>query len=690
VLPCAALDGTCDASGGSECVPSLMQKEPVKRHAGDEVSLAELASDSEAASGEAAQTSLMATWTKLGAGECDGPDPDIIKIKRISRNECQQACDDDEECNFYGFSYIKCILYRHCNKLLKSNYDIVTYIHPDEGSCRAPDDINAQPGGICCQGSRIPTGGRCTPFCAEGFSPSVNEVRCSRGKLMPAGLKCVRDPCLAPVRVAYAHEDGICKEGPAIEHRGSCTVQCATGFKPTVDTLECQKGTLSPQTVECRPKYGVLLSSAVETTPPNRMKGLLPPAGGWRGSTQLERFRVNGFPCHLYRYYWSSGNTLKPYEVDFITSGGIIWLSVQPRDWKEAASRAYRPVLDELCKLVKKLAPAQVMISAGHEPDRHCTICDNHPEEIWGTIQDYNEMGKAFRKRFAENNVKNVIWIMNFAGTQDPQLFQQIVVPMWPGDGVIGWLFFNTFQLGGHMDKGGGPLVGGVERMYNNFETFSTPGTNFKSVPWGLGAWAISHQNEHCDMASYIYSAKTTIESGRYPRIKAAVYFDSKTFMMLDELRPVYKHYLAIDYFTVNDKHLPAMLGCDAPSKNACKEGGKVPSGGVCTAQCSEGKPSLASLTCFNGVLTPPSFTCAGAWEKVGMGSCTRTAFISQDNTMDETACQASCMNEADCGAFCFSPSVKPYCVRTVSCPSLIPTTKSGKDRTTHTCYVAP
>jgi len=687
VLPCEASGETCEAVGGQECVSSLIQKTLVGQALHGQIPSEEI-SDLESISLAAMQTPATAYWSKHGDGECDGIDPEIEKLRRISQDECQRACEDNAECNFYGHSSKRCFLYRHCHGMVASRTGAVTYRHPDEGACNAPYDRRAQGDSICCQGDVIQTGGRCTPFCKEGFSPTINEVRCSRGQLHPSGLKCKPDSCLAPIRIRHAHPKGTCEEGASVKHRRRCTVQCAKGFMPTVESLKCRKGSFRPSTVACVP----INANAVEAnvaTPPNQMKGLLPPFGGWRGSTQLQRFRVNGFPCHLYRYYWSSGNRLKDFELDFVTAGGIIWFSVQPKDWKEAASTAYKPVLNELCDLVSSLAPAQVMISAGHEPDRHCSICPN-TKEVWGTIDDYNAMGRAFRKQFERKGVKNVIWIANFAGTQDVELFQKIVIPMWPGDGVLGWLFFNQFQLGGHMDKGGGPLVTGVARTYSNFETYSAPGHNFKAVPWGLGAWAVNHKNEHCDMASYLYSAKTTIEGGQYPRLQAAVYFDSKDGMMLDELRPVYKQYLAMDFFTVNDKHLPGMLGCDAPAKGACKEGDKVSSGGVCTAQCSDGEPSLPSLSCFNGVLSPPSFSCAGSWSKVGMGTCVRTGFVSQDNTDDQSACQASCMNDAECGAFCFSETVKPFCTRHESCPQLALQTKSGKDRSTHTCYVPP
>jgi len=60
----------------------------------------------------------------------------------------------------------------------------------------------------------------------------------------------VEAPCAAPVDIALAAVVP-CQEGSIIDSRSACTPQCAGGYTPTVASLSCRSGVLSPPSFEC-------------------------------------------------------------------------------------------------------------------------------------------------------------------------------------------------------------------------------------------------------------------------------------------------------------------------------------------------------------------------------------------------------------------------------------------------------
>merc|ERR1712150_258068 len=93
---------------------------------------------------------------------------------------------------------------------------------------------------------------------------------------------------------------------------------------------------------------------------------------------------------------------------------------------------------------VKSLAPAQVIVNVGHEPDGHC---DPQTEKLYfGSPAEYRAMWSRFRRGFAAAGVGNAVWAMDYSrGIHDPYKFDRWAEPLWPGDGVVDWLFFNAF-----------------------------------------------------------------------------------------------------------------------------------------------------------------------------------------------------------------------------------------------------
>ena len=127
-----------------------------------------------------------------------------------------------------------------------------TYVcEPDP--CRVHQVLNSLDSG--CKGVEHPAiiehGSSCQTQCQPGYSPSVKEQSCYAGRMTPTFWTCEPDPCDAPTGVPNSVEP--CKEGKSITSGYLCTAQCAAGYSPSVPSLFCSLGQLSPATFTCNP-----------------------------------------------------------------------------------------------------------------------------------------------------------------------------------------------------------------------------------------------------------------------------------------------------------------------------------------------------------------------------------------------------------------------------------------------------
>eukprot|EP00929_Paragymnodinium_shiwhaense_P086045 TRINITY_DN46521_c0_g1_i1.p1 TRINITY_DN46521_c0_g1~~TRINITY_DN46521_c0_g1_i1.p1 ORF type:complete len:1325 (-),score=185.27 TRINITY_DN46521_c0_g1_i1:608-4582(-) len=126
--------------------------------------------------------------------------------------------------------------------------------------CIPPSDITNAAEKPCEEHpTRILDGERCTPQCADGFAAVIEGgmkfLECSLGILHPPRFQCLRVPCYAP-DVAFSASPS-CHEGGELQHGGTCTAKCRSGYTPRfVDNegkvspddpviLHCARGVLS-------------------------------------------------------------------------------------------------------------------------------------------------------------------------------------------------------------------------------------------------------------------------------------------------------------------------------------------------------------------------------------------------------------------------------------------------------------
>jgi len=120
--------------------------------------------------------------------------------------------------------------------------------------CAAPVGIADSATPACAEGNFLRHGASCAPRCANLFSPSLSSLTCSEGVLSPATFTCIGTPCTAPTTVTHA-ETNPCEDGglgtSVVAHGASCTPRCTSGYSPNVASMACHLGTLTPSTFTC-------------------------------------------------------------------------------------------------------------------------------------------------------------------------------------------------------------------------------------------------------------------------------------------------------------------------------------------------------------------------------------------------------------------------------------------------------
>ncbi|CAE7033872.1 unnamed protein product [Symbiodinium natans] len=113
----------------------------------------------------------------------------------------------------------------------------------------------AAPGELCDQMvGAVAHSKDCRGVCPRaGYTPSPTALSCSDGVLSPESFTCGRSCTAAPLAdVQFSNPSGACEEGEEIGHSLRCTTSCSAGYVPSVGSLECYDGALSPPSFECR------------------------------------------------------------------------------------------------------------------------------------------------------------------------------------------------------------------------------------------------------------------------------------------------------------------------------------------------------------------------------------------------------------------------------------------------------
>lgn len=285
---------------------------------------------------------------------------------------------------------------------------------------------------------------------------------------------------------------------------------------------------------------------------PNLRPGLVPPegtmwrgatidtngvlSGGWMAGADPDEFEeYYGQPLHIYRQFNESSNAGLT-EWKFIEEGGIIFYSIQPKDWALYASGMKDWEIRKYARSIAEAAPHQIMVPVGYEPDLYVPEKNGEgAEKNRGTIADYHAMWEHFAEIFEEEGACNAVFILDFSWDIREDL--HLIEMLWPKNVNIQWLFFNMFQFQRIKPGSVGDCLGNFDKIYQYLD--SAPETApWKDLPWGLGAWGspMMQYTPFEDKVICIDGTRQNLEDReRYPKMKASISFNSLTSRVDEE-----------------------------------------------------------------------------------------------------------------------------------------------------------
>jgi hypothetical protein len=220
------------------------------------------------------------------------------------------------------------------------------------------------------------------------------------------------------------------------------------------------------------------------------------------------------------------------------------------RDWASAAGadEAVNAQIDEMAASIKTLGDKKIFLTLSHEPEDNttaapgCTASQVKDTASSGTSEDYRAMWANVRARFDAAGVANVVWVMNYMGSEG---WDCMVDDLYPGDDLVDWIVFNAYQHGDRTKVDFASRVGG---FYDLLTARSGQRHDYLSKPWGIVEWGI-HNSSQDNAKLYYAQAKEAVESGAFPKLRYYLVFDNGNATTKD-----FSHRVAYDTAGVFDQ----------------------------------------------------------------------------------------------------------------------------------------
>ena len=183
--------------------------------------------------------------------------------------------------------------------------------------------------------------------------------------------------------------------------------------------------------------------------------------------------------------------------------------------------------IDRAAESIKSIAPHKVFMSIWWEPQNDVTSdpggnCYLNPGATGGSTAEYVAMWRNVESRFRAAGVTNVIWVMDYQAPANG-IYDCLVPLLWPGNGLIDWVIYNTYSRNQYAT-----WDNTVGRFYHVLSSESTPRTDFKSKPWGLGEFGTCSNPSTAAASDFYVQAKTAFDANTYPKLKMyLVYADT-------------------------------------------------------------------------------------------------------------------------------------------------------------------
>ncbi|GAA2283839.1 hypothetical protein GCM10010149_31310 [Nonomuraea roseoviolacea subsp. roseoviolacea] len=198
----------------------------------------------------------------------------------------------------------------------------------------------------------------------------------------------------------------------------------------------------------------------------------------------------------------------------------VNWKPSVDRTWAEIADGAMDGRIDRLAEHVRRVFPDRFFLTIHHEPED-----DVRPGPGSGMeAADYAAMYRHVVLRLREKGVRNAVTVMTYMGAPNwasKPWFEKL----YPGDDVVDWIAMDPYADDRVRDFDG--LVNKTRPDYPRWPGFYRwtqlrfPGKPVMVAEWG----AFLRGEDRAFQRAFFESVRAQV--GRYPQIKALVYFDS-------------------------------------------------------------------------------------------------------------------------------------------------------------------
>ncbi len=226
--------------------------------------------------------------------------------------------------------------------------------------------------------------------------------------------------------------------------------------------------------------------------------------------------------------YRVAGQALSNDDVYFATRANtFLMLNWKPvaNDWASANANndAVKADIDKMANSIKSLGDHTVFLTLWHEPEDNVSTMDPSPacttlKGTSGSPSDFVNMYRYVHDRFAEDNVTNVVWAVDFMNYNP---WDCLINLLYPGDNYVDWIVFNAY--GGADGKS---YADNVSHFYNLLSSNSTPDHNYLSKQWGIAEWSARNATEDQGV-SYFKQAQDVVDSNQFPKLKLYMTFDN-------------------------------------------------------------------------------------------------------------------------------------------------------------------
>lgn len=228
----------------------------------------------------------------------------------------------------------------------------------------------------------------------------------------------------------------------------------------------------------------------------------------------------------VHTYHPPGSNSLTASDLYFINRPNTIleadWIPGNTGTFAGDGSASNNANIDKMAASIKAVAPHQIILSLWHEPendaDTGMSPCTPAGKGHAGSPAQFAAMFRYIHDRFAADGVSNVVWAINYMGATN---WDKCINQFWPGNSYVDWIFWDPYSHDGNFDN----MVG---RFYNVLTANTDATHDYTSKAWGIAEWNIYWSGETLQNQVNLYTtAKTVVESNKYPRMKAYEVFDS-------------------------------------------------------------------------------------------------------------------------------------------------------------------